>query len=56
MDEQTAWACFVQTGSVQDYLRYVSCKDSVQGTGKEEAGHAEPDPGRGAAYIAGRGE
>ncbi len=31
MDEQSAWASFVKTGRVEDYLRYVQCR-----SGKEE--------------------
>lgn len=36
MDEKTAWSCFVQSGSVQDYLQYAQYKS--------EAGRQEETP------------
>jgi hypothetical protein len=39
MDENTAWSCFVQTGSVQDYLRYAQCR------AENSKGEEQPDAG-----------
>lgn len=52
MDEETAWACFVRTGSVKDYLVYSQCKSSgqaaetMQKLGQEET-HADQYGGSG---------
>ena len=38
MDEQTAWDCFAQSGSVQDYLIYSQCKYSSRAAECGETG------------------
>ena len=43
MNEKTAWSCFVQSGSVQDYLRYTQCK--AGSVGQEEKPDADTDRG-----------
>lgn len=43
MDEKTAWSCFEQSGSVQDYLQYAQCK--AGSVGQEEKPNADTDSG-----------
>ena len=41
MDEETAWACFMRTGSVRDYLVYSQSKRS--GRAKQAARQTEQE-------------
>ena len=46
MNEGQAWACFAQSGRVEDYIRYAQIRNGgVPPEGGLEVAHKNPDPG-----------
>ncbi|MDP4120349.1 MAG: hypothetical protein Q8876_04740 [Bacillota bacterium] len=41
MDQFDAWSVFLTTGSVLDYIRYTTIRDSYLGTGQEDYNEAQ---------------